>query len=118
MIVFDRMRSSDPLLVRGGTWREAFSAPPRQPTVGRILVAGCVRFTPAGARVIPLAGARPVRLDWSADVKATLVRRELDDQLLTDIWGYALTRIDLTVGKRTRITVMAGLDTSTDKDER
>jgi hypothetical protein len=89
----------------------SFAAAPAGPTVVRMLVAGTVRPRPGGALVIPSGGARPVRLDWPADVGATLLRRELDDPLLAGVWGDAVTRIDLTVSERTRIAVTAELDT-------
>ena len=88
----------------------SFSTAPEGPTVVRMLVAGTVALRPGGARVIAPEGARPVRLGWPAGVAATLLRRELDDPLLTDVWGDAITRIDLTVGERTRIAVTAELD--------
>jgi hypothetical protein len=96
-------------VVIGDSW--SFATPPEGPTVVRMLVAGTVRPWLGGALVIPPDGARPVRLGWPADVAATLVRRELDDPLLADVWGEAVTRIDLTVSERTRIAVTAELDT-------
>jgi hypothetical protein len=65
-------------------------------------------------RVIPPGRARSVRLSWPADAEAALLRRELADPLLSGVWGDAITRIDLTVGERTRIAVTAELDTLKD----
>ena len=95
-----------------------FSAEFGTPTVIRMLVAGAVRLRPDGALVVPLGSARAVRLGWPADVEVALVRRELDDPLLRDVWGDAITRIDLVVGQRTGLTVTAEIGAPDDKDER
>ena len=66
----------------------------------------------------PLGGVRAIRLSWPLDVPASVVRRELDDPLLRDVWGKAVTRVDLAVGQRTELRVTAEVDTPSDKDGR
>jgi hypothetical protein len=57
-------------------------------------------------------------MSWPLDLPATLVRRELDDPLLRDVWGETVTRIDLAAGQRTELTVTAEVDAPSDKDGR
>ncbi|WP_243075497.1 heparinase II/III family protein [Microbacterium sp. SS28] len=88
------------------------------PTVVRLLVAGDVETVPDGLRVVPLEGARPVAVRWSADVEATLIERPLDDPMLTTVWGARLTRVDLLVSDRRNLRVTVELDAVPDKEDR
>lgn len=88
-------RASGVVTVRDA-WR-AGSAPD-VPSRVRILLAGAVEQDAEGLLVRALDGAGTVRLRWSGDVAATDVeRRALDDPMLTDVWGGALTRLTLTL---------------------
>ncbi|WP_166844456.1 heparinase II/III family protein [Isoptericola sp. BMS4] len=69
----------------------------RAPTTVRWLLAGTVELGPGHARVRPLDGATPLLLSWPSGVRATLVDRELDDPMHTEVWGSRLTRLDLDV---------------------
>src|SRR5690606_3743408 len=81
--------------------------PPSSETRLNLIVAGDVTPLEHGARVVPLDGATPVRIRWSAGIRATYTERALDDPMLSDVWGERLTRIELHPGSldRTRITV-------------
>ena len=68
--------------------------------------------------VTPLDGASPVRISWPADVPAALVARELDDPMLSDVWGRRLTRLDLDVTTRDHIAVTIELDQTNAEDAR
>ena len=72
----------------------------------RLLVAGHVEPGDGHAVVRPLAGAAPVRVSWPRDVPMTLTPRPLDDPLLSEVWGPALTRIDLAGDARTALRVV------------
>ncbi|WP_345801378.1 heparinase II/III family protein [Microbacterium sp. AZCO] len=86
-------------------------------TTVRMLVAGEVELRPDGLRVVPLEGAPPVLVRWPEGVSATLMTRELDDPMLTGVWGDALTRVDLDVADRRSLRVTVELD-AVDKDPR
>lgn len=60
-----------------------------------LVVAGEVSLEADGARVVPLDGATPVLIRWLAGTSARLTERELDDAMLSDVWGPRLTRIEL-----------------------
>ncbi|NEE02959.1 heparinase II/III family protein [Phytoactinopolyspora halotolerans] len=74
------------------------------PTTIRYLLAGQVTPTGDGRIVVrPLDDARPVALRWDPGVvSATLTPRELDDPMLSDVWGPRLTRLDLHLPGRAR----------------
>jgi len=76
----------------------------------RLLLAGDVRVDGASAVVTPLDGARPVRISWPAGVDESLVVRELDDPVLSSVWGARLTRLDLDVTSRDSVAVTVELD--------
>lgn len=82
-------------------------APPGVEIVEHLLAAGEVTLVPGGARIVPLAGATPVRLRWDADLSAHLEVRVLDDPMLTEVWGRTLTRIriDVAVGETFHLTI-------------
>ncbi|QAY71819.1 hypothetical protein ET471_09650 [Xylanimonas protaetiae] len=74
-------------------------------TAVHLLAAGEVTLHDGGAVVVPLDGATPVRLAWPADVPASTTVRELDDPLLSAVWGGHLTRIELDVTGRRDVVV-------------
>ncbi|WP_265521133.1 heparinase II/III domain-containing protein [Oerskovia flava] len=80
------------------------------PTSVRLLVAGEVRPGTGGALVLPLDGATPVRLTWPVDVAVQVHVQELDDPMLSDVWGQRLTRLDLDASGRDELTVVVEQD--------
>ncbi len=92
-------------------WVFADGAPTGTDTVLHVLVAGAVRLESGGARVTPIGGARPVRLRWPSDVEATEEVRDLDDPMLTEVWGERLTRLALPLASRTQLRLTVELDT-------
>jgi len=62
--------------------------------------------------------ARPVRVTWSAGVTARLEERDLDDPMLTQVWGDRVTRLVLTPGDVTalRVVVRQVDDLTDDRD--
>ncbi len=88
---------------------EPWSGPGAEPpTVVRLLLAGTVRLEGSGAVVVPLDDATPLRLRWPDDVPVEPEVRELDDPMLADVWGPALTRLTLDVTVRRGVVVTAG----------
>ena len=83
-----------------------------------MLLAGDVRRDAASVIVTPLEGATPLRISWPAGIDATLAVRELDDPILTSVWGPRLTRLDLDVTERDRIAVTVELDQTNAEDAR
>jgi hypothetical protein len=88
------------------------------PTQVRMLLAGDVRRGAASVVVTPLGGATPVRISWPAGIDATLVVRDLDDPMLSDVWGARVTRLDLEVTTRDAIAVTIELDLRNAEDAR
>ncbi|WP_223231150.1 heparinase II/III domain-containing protein [Microbacterium jejuense] len=84
----------------------------------RLLLAGDVVRDGDAVAVTPLEGATPVRISWPAGVEASLVVRELDDPVLTSVWGAKLTRLDLDVTDRDAIAVTVELDQTNAEDTR
>ena len=68
--------------------------------------------------VTPLDGATPVRISWPDGIAASLVVGELDDPMLTSVWGARLTRLDLDVTARDSVTVTVELDLTNPEDAR
>ncbi|HEX6683632.1 MAG TPA: heparinase II/III family protein [Candidatus Limnocylindrales bacterium] len=69
-----------------------------EPTRLHWLAAGHVEVGDGQATITPMGTPGMVKLEWQpADVPATLTVRELDDPMLTDVWGKRLTRIELDV---------------------
>ena len=95
-------------------WRFADDAPTTDDTRVHLLVAGEVTLDHGGARVVPIEGARAVRLRWPSDIEATAEVRELDDPLLTEVWGERLTRLALPLASRTHVQLTVELDTPTE----
>lgn len=84
-----------------------------------MLLAGDVRLEDAETLLVtPLDGASPVRISWPAGVHAALVVRELDDPMLSDVWGRSLTRLDLDVTTRDHLVVTIELDQTNAEDAR
>ncbi len=98
-------------------WRTQPALDP-SPTTVHLVVAG--EFSPIddGVRVTPLGGARPVLIRWPDGIRTATVVRELDDPLLSSVWGARLARIDLDVTDRNRVVVTVELDPDTEKDDR
>jgi len=88
------------------------------PTQVRMLLAGDVRRDGASVTITPLDGATPVRISWPEGVAASLVVRELDDPLLSSVWGARLTRLDLDVTATDSVAVTVELDLTNAEDAR
>ena len=84
----------------------------------RLLIAGEVEIEGDSAVVTPLEGAQPVRVRWSPAASARLVVRELDDPMLSTVWGERLTRLDLIAADVDRLSVTVELVKTTDEDPR
>ncbi|WP_241245943.1 heparinase II/III family protein [Microbacterium sp. 4R-513] len=97
---------------------EPWTGPAEPPTTLRLLVAGEVELSAGALRVLPLGGARPVSVRWTPEVPAALVTRSLSDPVLSEVWGDALTRVDLLVTEHRSLRVTVELDAATDKDSR
>ncbi|WHE36696.1 heparinase II/III family protein [Microbacterium sp. BDGP8] len=82
----------------------------------RLLLAGSVTTGDGWARVTPLDGATPVRITWPTGAPHTLVVRELDDPMLTDVWGDRLSRLAISAGGRTELRVT--VEQERNEDER
>ena len=91
---------------------------PEPETSVRMLLAGDVRLGTASAHVAPLEGARPVVVRWPAGVTARTTTRDLDDPLLTSVWGARLTRLDLIVTDRRGLSATVELDIPTPEEDR
>lgn len=69
-----------------------------EPTVIHLLVAGYVRVGAGHAEIGALDDAGVVILTWDpADAPCTATVRDLDDPMLSDVWGGQLTRLDIDV---------------------
>jgi hypothetical protein len=69
------------------------------PSVVHYLLAGDVHRTDDGVVVQAIDGAGAIVLRWEpAIVQARFVTRDLDDPLLTRVWGTRLTRLTLDLG--------------------
>jgi hypothetical protein len=89
-------RSTGTVVVRDA-WRFADDGP-RAGSCVRVLLAGEVARDDDGLLVHALDDAGSVRLRWSGDVVgAELEVRALDDPMLSDVWGAALTRLTLSL---------------------
>ena len=91
---------------------------PEPETTVRMLLAGDVRLSDGGARITPLDGARPVVVKWPSEVEARTTALELDDPLLTSVWGSRLTRLELVVTDRRALSVTVELFVSTTEEPR
>jgi hypothetical protein len=88
-----------------------------RPAVIRMLLAGTVRVAPGSATIDPLGGGRRIRLTWPADAEHRIETRRLDDPMLGDVWGDALTRLEIDVASRTELRIAVQQD-ETSEDPR
>ncbi|MFI5916737.1 heparinase II/III family protein [Dactylosporangium sp. NPDC051541] len=63
----------------------------------RWMIAGSVRAEDGRAEIDALDGAGTVVLTWSPAAPCAVVRRDLDDPMLSDVWGERLHRLDIDV---------------------
>ncbi|WP_194409988.1 heparinase II/III domain-containing protein [Microbacterium cremeum] len=91
---------------------------PREHTTVRMLLAGEVRLSAASAHVTPLDGATPVRIAWPEGIGTSIVVLELDDPMLSSVWGPRLTRLELDVTTRERVAVTVEQDLTNAEDTR
>lgn len=80
--------------------RDAWEMAPAEgeaPTVLHLLLAGAVSTAPGRAEVTALDGAGVLTLTWSPAVPCRTVVRDLDDPMLSSVWGERLTRLDIDV---------------------
>ncbi|BAJ75052.1 hypothetical protein MTES_2088 [Microbacterium testaceum StLB037] len=99
------------------SWSFADGIPTGEDTRLHLLVAGDVTLESGGARVIPRDGARPVRVRWPSDIAAAVEVRDLDDPMLTEVWGERLTRLALPLASRTQLQVTVELDSPIEDHE-
>lgn len=86
---------------------EPWEGPGNEPaTTLHFLVAGDLELTGDCADVTPLDGASPVTMTWPTDVLASTTVWDLDDPVLSDVWGPTLTRLELDVTARREIAVV------------
>ncbi|MWB99351.1 heparinase II/III domain-containing protein, partial [Agromyces seonyuensis] len=84
----------------------------------RLLLAGDVRLDGDAVLVAGLEDAPPLRISWPRGILARLERRELDDPMLGDVWGEALTRLVLDVAGRADVSVTLELAQSAGEGDR
>lgn len=114
-----RLERSSRRVVVEDRWTPAPAHEPGSPrTSVRMLLAGEVRREAASVIVTPVGPATPVRISWPEGTEADLVVRALDDPMLADVWGAALTRLDLDVTTRDGIAVTVELDLTNAEDAR
>ncbi|MEP6479254.1 MAG: heparinase II/III family protein [Rhodoglobus sp.] len=87
------------------------------PTTVRLLVAGEVQLAPGEARITPLEGATPVVVRWDPGATASTTVRELDDPVLSSVWGSRLRRIEIDVTGRDHLEVTVEMDPPISGDE-
>ncbi|QAY60247.1 hypothetical protein ET475_09775 [Microbacterium protaetiae] len=97
-------------------WELADDAPAG--TMIRMLVAGAVRLSSGVAHITPLAGASPVAVRWEGGIPARLIERPLEDPMLSEVWGEALTMIELDVGDRRAVSVAVERDKTSEGEGR
>ena len=82
------------------------AARPGAPTRLHLLLAGAVDMDDDGVRIQPVEpGARAVVVRWSPGITATMTVRDLDDPMLSEVWGERLVRLELDVSDRTEALV-------------
>jgi hypothetical protein len=98
---------------------DAWSATGDAATECVLVLAGVVHREPDAAVVTPLDGARPVRITWTGVAGSTLDSRDLDDPMLSAVWGERITRLRLTADPQRRIRVtVRHLDPTTERSAR
>ncbi|WP_144834607.1 heparinase II/III family protein [Microbacterium sp. BH-3-3-3] len=95
-------------------WRFDDGASTSDDTVLHLVVAGDVDLDTGAALVRPIADGRAVRVRWPDDIDARAEVRDLDDPLLTEVWGPRLTRLALPLASRTTFRLTVELDTPTE----
>lgn len=85
----------------------------RETTV-RLLLAGRVRVGRGWARVVPIAEAAPLLIEWPAQLSFRTLPRELDDPTLSEVWGPRLLRLDLVVSDCRSVSVRIRQDDAQD----
>ena len=63
----------------------------------RWVIAGALRVADGRAEIDALDGAGTVVLTWPADRPWAVVERQLDDPMLSGVWGERLHRLDIDV---------------------
>ena len=87
-------------------------------SVVHLLIAGDVRLSETSAHVTPRGGARAVVITWTAGAAVSITERELDDPMLSEVWGERLTRLELSALSLPSLSVTVELEISTSKDVR
>ena len=87
-------------------------------SIVHLLIAGDVHLSENTAHVTPLDGARPIVIGWTAGAAASITERELDDPMLSEVWGERLTRLELSALSLPSLSVTVELEISTSKDVR
>lgn len=87
-------------------------------TTVRLLAAGRVELAAGTALIMPLEAAPPLRLRWPAGVVATTTVRVLDDPMLSEVWGTTLTRIDLDITTRDKLSITVEVEAVSGKGDR
>ncbi|MCM3502141.1 heparinase II/III-family protein [Microbacterium sp. P26] len=95
-------------------WRFDDGAWTSDDTVLHLIVAGDVDLDAGSTLVRPIADGRPVRVRWPDGIDARAEVRDLDDPLLTEVWGPRLTRLALPLASRTTLRLTVELDTPTE----
>lgn len=87
------------------------------PTTVNLIAAGEVEVSAGGARIVPRDGATAVRVSWPPSVEAVTAQvRELDDPMLSEVWGPRLTRISLTVTACRSLAITVERDETTGEE--
>ena len=87
-------------------------------SIVHLLIAGDVRLSETSAHVTPRGGARAVVITWTAGAAVSITERELDDPMLSEVWGERLTRLELSALSLPSLSVTVELEISTSKDVR
>lgn len=95
-------RATGDRVVISDVW-EAGPAP--ETTVIHYVLAGSVSVGEGYAEIVALDRAGSVLLTWEPAVAGAVVGRELDDPMLSAVWGARLTRLDLDVTAVGRLDV-------------
>ncbi|WP_206188166.1 heparinase II/III family protein [Sanguibacter sp. HDW7] len=72
-----------------------------------LVLAGRVMLHDDGATIVPVAGARPLRLGWDRGTTVRVEERALDDEMLAQVWGTRVTRLELEPAGRQELRVVA-----------